>query len=390
MNLKKEQKTKNKIQARKKNKLLTMRFAILVILSVIVSNIYAGGVKKLNSHHSIDSTNVQTFQLDDSLLWSCDSIYASCFTNSEELHPWEQAYQFANDSIPAYLDTTYRERIESMDVKSPFSFQYNESVRRMILYYSNRRPGLISRALATKDFYFPIFEQLLDKYQLPMELKYLAIVESALNPRARSRAGAMGLWQFMPSTGRLYGLHHNSKLDDRMNLYKATEAACQHFSDLYAIYHDWNLVLAAYNAGPGNVNKAIRRAGTTTDYWAIRRYLPRETQSYVPAFVAVNYLMQYAEAHNIHAQKEGDNYYDYDTVYVSQRMTFKQIADWLDMDIKDIKHLNPQYKKNYIPATAGRSYVITLPRNKIGEFILNKHLILSGISRKEYESQAER
>ncbi len=363
-------------------------FAILFSLNFVFA--FANGHKYSVVLNPNDSVSAQNFRFDFPHLRICDSIYSSCFVESEDLNSWAQSYNFPEDSIPAYIDSTYMERIESMDIQSPFSFEYNADVRKMILYYAYRRPKLISRALAAQDLYFPLFEEMLDKYQLPMELKYLAIVESALNPKAKSRAGALGMWQFMPGTGRLYGLHYNSKLDDRMNIYKSTEAACQHFSDLYNIYHDWNLVLAAYNAGPGNVNKAIRRCGTSTDYWVIRHYLPRETQNYVPAFVAVNYLMKYSKAHNIQAQETKGSYFDYDTVYVSQKVSFKQIADWLDIPEKQIADLNPQYKKKYIPAVAGRDYVITLPKNKIGEFILNKKIILSGISRKEYESQAVR
>lgn len=365
-----------------------MRFLFAIILSI--NSLYAEANCSTGEIIPNDSTSVQAFRFDFSNLWVCDSIYTLSNINDEDIKSWEQSYNFPEDSIPYYLDSTYMERIEKMNIQSPFSFQYNADVRQMILFYANRRPKLIGRALAAQQLYFPLFEEMLDKYQLPLELKYLAIVESALNPRAKSRAGALGLWQFMASTGSLYGLHYNSKIDDRMDAYKSTEAACQHFSDLYNIYHDWNLVLAAYNAGSGNVNKAIRRCGTYTDYWEIRNYLPRETQNYVPAFVAVNYLMNYSDAHNIKQEESRGSYFEYDTVYVSQKMTFKQIAEWLGMEEQDIAALNPQYKKGYIPAMMGRNYVLTLPKNKIGEFILNKNIILSGISRKEYDSQAER
>ena len=367
-----------------------MRQLVIFIFLLIGIKAFADGTEGYKKKHSIDSNTVSIYISDYPLLRSCDSIYSSGFICNEDIHPWSYVYKFPSDSIPAYLDDTYASRLEKMDVKSPFSFQYNESVRNMILFYSIRRPRLIAKALKTKDLYFPLFEEMLDKYQLPMELKYLAIVESALNPRARSRAGAKGLWQFMPGTGRLYGLHISSVIDDRMNIYKSTEAACQHFADLYSRYHDWNLVLAAYNAGPGNVNKAIRRSGKLTDYWEIRKYLPRETQSYVPAFVAINYLMQYSDAHNIKTIEEEPklSYHSIDTVYVNDKMTFTQIAEWLEMDVKEIAALNPQYKKKYIPSSNTKKYVLTLPNYKIGEFILNKKLIISGISRKEYENQA--
>jgi membrane-bound lytic murein transglycosylase D len=277
-----------------------------------------------------------------------------------------------------------------MDVKSPFSMQYNESVQKMISFYSTRRIKHLAYVMEVSEMYFPLFEEMLDKYSLPMELKYLSIVESALNPVAKSRAGAVGLWQFMPGTGNLYGLKINSKVDDRMDIYKSTEAACQHFCDLYARYHDWNLVLAAYNAGPGNVNKAIRRAGgSTTDYWEIRQYLPRETQSYVPAFIAVNYLMEHAQAHNIQpAELQVANYYSFDTVLVTTNVNLVETADWLGMDVETIVMLNPQYKKRVIPASAEKPYILTLPNEKIGEFIRNRELIISGLTRKEFDSQA--
>ena len=341
-------------------------------------------IEKNEDSDDNDSAAVEVVY-DDPFLMHLDSVYSSTMAQSTDAKPWMNYYDFGSDSIPSYLDTTYRERIEYMDITSPFSFRYNEEVRKMIFFYAERRPGLISRALSSKELYFPLFEEMLDRYQLPQELKYLAIVESALNPKARSRAGAVGLWQFMPGTGRLYGLHYNSRVDDRMNPYKATEAACQHFVDLYEQYQDWNLVLAAYNAGPGNVNKAIRRAGGVKDYWVVRQYLPRETRAYVPAFIAINYFMKYAYAHNIEPKDQKHlSYYETDTVYVNTKINFHNLADWLDISMKELEQLNPQYRRKYIPkSTTGRSYVLTLPVDKIGMFILNQDLILSGISREE-------
>ena len=336
-----------------------------------------------------DSTSTTSITYDIPLLSYADSVYATSMAEYSEPKPWLSYYDFGEDSVPAYLDTTYRERIERMNTRSPFSFRYNESVRKMIYFYGQRRPRMISRALTKKELYFPLFEELLDKYQLPQELKYLAIVESALNPKAKSRVGAMGLWQFMPATGRMYGLRSNSRIDDRMNPYKATEAACQHFVDLYQIYQDWNLVLAAYNAGPGNVNKAIRRSGGATDFWTIQQYLPRETRAYVPAFIAVNYFMNYPEAHNIEP-KQGIqiSYFETDTVYIRNEISFKQLSNWLDLDMATIKLLNPQYRRDYIHAASSKSRILTLPIDKIGLFILNEKLIISGI-RKEKFAQIE-
>jgi membrane-bound lytic murein transglycosylase D len=362
-----------------------MKQILFVIFMISMLSVSAEGIpvekKNLNNNDSAASNSIS---YDIPFLTYCDSVYVSTMVISNEPKPWLSYYDFDNDSVPAYLDTTYRERIEKMDTRSPFSFRYNEEVRKMIYFYGERKPQMISRALATKELYFPLFEEMLDKYQLPQELKYLAIVESALNPKARSRAGAMGLWQFMPGTGRMYGLHSNSRIDDRMDPYKATEAACQHFVDLYQIYQDWNLVLAAYNAGPGNVNKAIRRSNGATDFWTIQQYLPRETRAYVPAFIAVNYFMNYPEAHNIEA-REGEqiSYFETDTIYIRDEISFAQISDWLDLDISTIKKLNPQYRRDYIPAASTKSRILTLPIDKIGVFILNQDLIISGISREK-------
>jgi len=227
---------------------------------------------------------------------------------------------------------------------------------------------------------------MLDKYNIPQELKYLSIIESALNPVATSRARAVGLWQFMAATGRMYGLNSSYSIDDRMDPYKATEAACQHLADLYDIYEDWFLVLAAYNAGPGNVNKAIRRSGSS-DYWEMRAHLPRETQAYVPAFIAVNYLMKYSASHNISPYEEGISYYDIDTVKIYTKLNFSDLASWLNIPQNTIEMLNPQYTRNYIPSSK-EGNIICLPVDIIGDFILNQKLILSGISREEYEQQA--
>jgi membrane-bound lytic murein transglycosylase D len=336
---------------------------------------------------NVDSSSVELFEQDHPLLIHSDSTFAQIFSADYSGFDAYSLYDFHEDSVPSYMDSTYRERIAALNVQSPFDFQYNADIRKMIWFYSERRPYSISKALSAADLYFPLFEQMLDKYNIPMELKYLAIVESALNPKAISRAGAGGLWQFMKSTGRMYGLHVNSYVDDRMNPYKATEAAAQHLSDLYAIYHDWNLVLAAYNAGPGNVNRAIRRADSITDYWVIRQYLPRETQNYVPAFMAVCYVMNYADHHNIQELRPYPNYFNTDTVTIYSKATFKNLASWLDVDEALISQLNPQYKRGFIPKSTN-GHVLCLPMDKVGYFILNEEKILSGKSRRQYELQA--
>ncbi len=332
-----------------------------------------------NEENALDSTqtqeNTQTVERIDSLYFSFLDTKTVSFQGANPV------YDFDEDSIPVYPDSVYYERIEALNITSPFDLRYNEEVRNYILFFSSSRAGMIRRAIANKEFYFPLFEEILDKYNLPQEFKYLAVVESALNPNARSRAGAVGLWQFMPSTGRLYGLKYNSRIDQRRDMWAATEAACRHFIDLYNIYHDWNLVLAAYNSGPGNVNRAIYRAGDSlTDYWHIREYLPRETRGYVPAFIAVNYLMNYPEAHNFKAVSANPlNIQTLDTVYVDSKIYLKNIARRLDIPLAVLKTLNPQYRRGYVPASKKKKYKITLPAAAVPLFIRYRMEILSEI-----------
>lgn len=278
-------------------------------------------------------------------------------------------YRFKPEERPVYSDSVYALRIGVLNSQSPIDLEYNQHVKGYINMYAGRGKNQTARMLGLAEIYFPMFEAALDKYNIPLEIKYLAIVESALVPTAGSRAGAKGLWQFMYATGKMYGLTQNSMVDDRFDPYKATEAACQHMLDLYAIYHDWNLVLAAYNSGPGNVNRAIRRAGGVKDYWAIWPFLPRETRGYVPAFIAVNYIFNYAAEHNIFPTDPGILYNQIDSITVRDVISFDQIAEFMHLPIEDVKFLNPAYKEGIIPAVDGKKYVLRLPREHINYFI---------------------
>ncbi len=270
---------------------------------------------------------------------------------------------------PAYLsnltDEDYEERLSR--IPAVMELPYNNVVQEFIQRYvgSNRRT--ISFCLAAGNFYIPLFEEALETYGLPLELKYLPIIESALNPTARSRAGAVGLWQFMLATGKRYDLEVNSLVDERQDPVKSTWAAARYLKDLYDIYKDWNLVIAAYNCGPGNVNKAIHRANGEADYWKIYPYLPTETRGYVPAFIAANYAMHYYCQHQIEPLRTAYPEVT-DTVMITKSLHFDQIAELCDMDKDAIRALNPQFRKDVIPGNV-KPYALRLPQEKLLAFI---------------------
>ena len=268
-----------------------------------------------------------------------------------------------------------KERLLELDSKTPFHIEYNKNLEQVIRTYLKRRKSSFSVLMERARYYFPMFEEQLDKYDIPLEIKYLAIVESALKPRARSRVGATGLWQFMYQTGKQFGLNVSSYVDERSDPYRATEAACKYLSSLYKIFGDWDLALAAYNSGPGNVSKAIRRSGGSKNYWNIRHNLPRETAGYVPAFYATLYIFEYAEEHNIKAKENALAYFETDTVQIKGQLTFEQIYETLNVDIEVLQFLNPQYKLDIIPFKKGKNYTLTLPVKDIGTFVSNEHLI---------------
>ncbi|MDH6358798.1 lytic transglycosylase domain-containing protein [Parabacteroides sp. PF5-9] len=288
------------------------------------------------------------------------------------LHSWHVQYfskrdDFCHDdeSNVFFPDSIYIDRLQSMPCIIPMT--YNNIVRNCIDIYAERRRSLIRYMLGMADFYFPIIEQILDEHGLPHELKYLTIVESALNPTALSRVGASGIWQFMLPTGKNYGLEINSLVDERRDPVKATHAACRYFKDMYAIYEDWQLVIASYNCGPGNINKAIRRANGKTDFWDIYPYLPRETRLYVPLFIAANYIMTYHCDHNLCAV-ETNLPLATDTVIVNNMLHFEQIADILDINIEQLRVLNPQYQRDIVPGNT-RPSILKLPVRDTYTFI---------------------
>lgn len=293
------------------------------------------------------------------------------------LNDWVQAYEKETDCdttalLPNYPDSVYIARLSAL----PYVMEmpYNGNVRSFIDLYVVRRRQQLSRLLGLAEYYFPIFEEALNRYGLPLELKNLPIIESALNPTIVSRAGAAGLWQFMVATGRMYGLEINSLIDERCDPIKSTDAACRYLKDLYAIYGDWHLVIAAYNCGPGNVNKAIRRAGGKRDYWAIYPYLPRETRGYVPIFIGANYATNYYCEHNVCPQ-DIDMPLLVDTIMTNKRMHLQQVAHVLDIPIELVRNLNPQYRRDILPG--GKYYTLCLPVQYAELFIVKEEEVLA-------------
>jgi membrane-bound lytic murein transglycosylase D len=325
-----------------------------------------------------DTTTVAIIGPDDPIVAMLDSLAAlAIFRNLDLLSDSGvvRKHGFPPDFVPTFADSVYRARIERMNGNSPMEFVYNAWVKSYIELYGMRRRQLTERMLGLGTLYFPFFEEQLDRHNIPLEMKYLAVIESALNPTARSRAGAGGMWQFMYHTGRLYGLQVNSFVDDRNDVTLSTIAASRHLADLYEIYEDWWLVLAAYNAGPGNVNRAIRRAGGVRDYWLIRPYLPSETRNYVPAFIAVAYVMTHAEEHNLYPVPPLFSFHDTDTVMVRQQISLRTVSDLLDVPLDHLRFLNPAFRQNIIPYREENPYALTLPTKHMGVFLANEDTI---------------
>ena len=308
---------------------------------------------------------------DSIVAMSTDTVLSPIFF--DEALAWLDTTECTSDTLITELpDSIYKQRLQAL----PFVIEvpYNEVVRRYILRYVKHSPRQLAALQRKAEYYFPIFEDILAKHDLPYELCYMPVIESALNPQARSHMGATGLWQFMPATGKKYGLEINSLVDERMDPIRSTEAACLFLKNLYTIFQDWNLVIAAYNCGPGNVNKAIHRAGGKRDFWSIYPYLPSETRGYLPIFIAASYAMNYAEAHGICPATPLTTMAS-DTIVTTQRQHLKQIADNIDIPLAELRRLNPQYPRDIIPG--GKAYAICLPIEKAGLYIDKQDTILA-------------
>ncbi len=274
-------------------------------------------------------------------------------------------YGFEETDVPIYADSVIAYRLSLLESEIPMD--YNEYVRPYVNLYTVRKRNLSSKILAWSKYYFPMFEEALDRANMPVELKYLAVIESALNPMATSPVGAAGMWQFMAPTGRMYGLKTTAIYDERRDVQKSTEAAIKYLRNSYRIYGDWLLVIASYNCGPGNVNKAIRKAGGIKNFWAVQQYLPKETRGYVPAFIAAAYMMNYASEHNIYPAENLEILAYTDTINVDASYNLNKLAANLEMDLEELLKLNPAIKRGIIPFGVA-NVTLTVPYHKAQKF----------------------
>lgn len=304
--------------------------------------------------------------------WLSELYSTSLF---DTIHKTVSELKYEEVDYPELPTDTLKKRLAELDARTPFNIDYNPSLESVIKSYLKNRRKSMEKLMVLSDYYFPMFEKELDNHNIPLEIKYLAIVESALKPKAKSRVGATGLWQFMFTTGKQFGLDVSSYVDERSDPIKSTEAACKYLSSLYKIFGDWDLALAAYNSGPGNVTKAIRRSGGYENYWNIRGFLPRETAGYLPAFLATMYIFEYAEEHGFRPVKPEQTYIETDTVIVKKMISLEHVSELTGINIEKLQFLNPSYKLDIIPVIEGEDYYLRLPIEHIGPFVNNEEKI---------------
>ena len=360
---------------------MNLKKITLSVLLLIAGNTFAQSFSSNSARSQKNLTYLDSIKrtfVNDNLASRVDSLWLKELTSLDIYNDLETDIKTINldEKVDYELPTELlKSRLKAMDAKSPFNIEYNQGLENIIKSFLKNRKKSFERLMAISEYYFPIFEEALSKQNVPLEIKYLAVVESALNPKAVSRVGATGLWQFMYQTGKQYNLNIDSYVDDRSDPLKASEAAAQYMTNMYKIFGDWDLVLASYNSGPGNVTKAIRRSGGQQNYWNIRKHLPQETQGYVPAFLATMYIYEYHTAHGIKPERAVVKQFATDTIMIRKQMSFKQISDLLDIPIAQLQLLNPQYKLNVIPAYSDKKHFLTLPSNKIAVFTSNEDKI---------------
>ena len=322
---------------------------------------------------------IRIVERDDRIAQILDSTFLAYYFESDRQLK-ESLFNDKQIDTAVLADSVIVRRLDLLSEASPIEFTPHKYTIAFARLYAEKKKKLTARMLGASALYFPLFEEALNRYGLPLELKFLPVIESALNAKARSHMGASGLWQFMPGTAKGRGLKITSYIDERSDLYKATDAACQYLKDAYEIYQDWHLAIASYNAGAGNVNKAIRRSNGKTNFWEIRSYLPRETQSYVPSFLGCAYAMSYYKEHNIIPVEPKMKFFELDTLYVNARINIDVLGQYVQISAEDLNFYNPSYTKGIIPKTA-ESRVLVLPRMSIGIFEKNKDSIYANSKR---------
>jgi membrane-bound lytic murein transglycosylase D len=360
---------------------MNLKKITLIVSLLIAGNTFAQSFS-INSGRSQSSKtyldSIKKTFVNDNIASCVDSLWLKELTSLDLYNDLEKDIKTINldEKVDFELPTELlKARLKEMDAKSPFNIEYNQGLENIIKSFLKNRKKSFERLMAISEYYFPIFEEALAKQNVPLEIKYLAVVESALNPKAVSRVGATGLWQFMYQTGKQYNLNIDSYVDDRSDPLKASEAAAQYMTNMYKIFGDWDLVLASYNSGPGNVSKAIRRSGGQQNYWNIRKHLPQETQGYVPAFLATMYIYEYHKAHGIKPERAVVKQFATDTIMIRKQLSFKQISDLLDIPVAQLQLLNPQYKLGVVPAYNDKKHFLTLPSQKVAIFTSNEDKI---------------
>ncbi|MDG1962597.1 MAG: LysM peptidoglycan-binding domain-containing protein [Flavobacteriaceae bacterium] len=321
-----------------------------------------------------------------------DSLWLAALYDTSRYDEAQEAVQNPWDSIALHdslwSTQVFKERLADLDARTPFHVTYNASLEQIVRGYLKNRRESMARLIGLSHYYFPMFEEVMAQYGLPLEMKYLAIVESALAPTATSRVGARGLWQFMFQTGKMFGLEVNSYVDDRCDPLQSTIAAAQYLNKLYRTLGDWDLALAAYNSGPGNVSKAIRRSGGRTNYWNIRSFLPRETAGYVPAFLATMYLFEYAQEYGLKTDTPSLPYMTTDTVRVREMISLEQVARVSQIELSEIEFLNPSYSLGLIPVVKDHPYYLRLPLDVLGVFVAHEDSIYA-LAQNEFDQREQ-
>ena len=368
-----------------KDTLQVKRDTILTIKDSIITKKVASALK-LNDTIKKDSLQLAFLKLKSAIKERPDYSYASkvdslwlkeLYSNDlyDSIHHIRKNVTADTIYYPELSKDTLIARLKRLNDRTPFNIEYNPILESVIKRFLKNRQHTLERLMALSTYYFPHFEKELDAHNMPLELKYLAIVESALNPRAKSRVGATGLWQFMYATGKEHGLNVNSYVDERSDLDKSTKAACEYLTRVYNRFKDWDLALASYNSGPGNVSKAIRRSGGNKNYWNIRSFLPRETAGYVPIFQATMYVFEFAKEHNLRPQMPKYQYFEVDTIRVKKKISLKHVSELLGIKMEDLQFMNPSYKLDIIPVIKGENYVLRLPKTHIGKFVTHEEAI---------------